>query len=74
MAHDDGSSSLSLFCVVEFVLDCATMLDFRDTALVWPYLILCYLAPIAMIGCTLRLGRRHGVVTPGTRFLFLLVT
>jgi len=65
---------LILFCVVEFVLDYVLKLDFRNTALLWPYLILFYLALIAMIGYAFGVGKPYGFATLGTYFLNLLAT
>ena len=65
---------LILFCVVELVLEYVLKLDFRKTALLWPYLILYYLALITMIGYAFGVGKSYGFVTLGTYFLNLLAT
>jgi len=65
---------LVLFCILELVLDYVLKLDFRNTALLWPYLALFYLAVLALIGYSFSLGKSYGFVTLGTYFLSLLAT
>jgi len=65
---------LILFCVVELVLDYVLKLDFRNTALLWPYLISYYLAVIAMMGYAFGVGKSYGLITLGTYALNLLAT
>lgn len=65
---------LVLFCVVELVLDYVLKLDFRNTALLWPYLISYYLAVIAMMGYAFGVGKSYGLITLGTYVINLLAT
>jgi hypothetical protein len=65
---------LILFCVVELVLDYILKLDFRNTALLWPYLISYYLAVIAMMGYAFGVGKSYGLITLGTYVINLLAT
>ena len=65
---------LILFCVVELLLDYILRLDFRNTALLWPYLMMFYLALVAMIGYAFGVGKSYGLITVGTYFLNLLAT
>ena len=65
---------LVVFLCVEVVLDYILGLDFRHTRLLWPYLLLFYLAVNAMIGYAFLVGRAYGFVTLATYFLCLLAT
>ena len=65
---------LILFCLVELLLDYILKLDFRNTALCWPYIALYYLALLGMIGYSFSLGKAYGFITLSTYFLGLLAT
>jgi hypothetical protein len=67
-------SILILFLAVELFLDTILRLDFRKTRLLWPYLLLYYLALMAMIGYSFLIGAAFGFVTLGTYFLNLIST
>jgi len=62
------------FCVVEYTVDYARKIDFRDRRAMKPYLILFYLALMAMIGYAFLLGRSYGYVTLATYFLHMGAT
>ncbi len=67
-------SILILFLAIELLLDYILMLNFRRTRLLWPYLLLYYLALMAMIGYSFAMGKSFGFITLGTYFLNLLAT
>ena len=58
-----------LFCAVEYIVDYARKVEFRTTRAMKPYLILFYLALMAMVGYSFLLGRTFGYVTLATYFL-----
>jgi hypothetical protein len=63
---------LIIYCVVELLFDYLLTLDFRQTALLWPYLALFYLGAMAMIGYSFLVSRAYGFTTLITYFLGLL--
>ncbi len=65
---------LVLFCIVELILDYILKLEFRKTALLWPYIALFYLATIGMVGYAFAIGKKYGFVTLFTYFLNLAAT
>ncbi len=65
---------LILFCILELLFDYVLKLEFRETALLWPYLGTFYLALMGMIGYSFSIGKGYGFVTLGTYFLNLLAT
>jgi len=67
-------SILILFLAVELLLDYILKVNFRKTRLLWPYLLLYYLAMMAMIGYSFILGKTYGFVTLGTYFIGLFAT
>jgi len=62
------------FCVVEYLLDYALKINFRNSRAVRPYLILFYLALLALIGYSFLLGKTYGYATLATYFLQLGAT
>ncbi len=62
---------LILFLKIELFFDYILKLNFRKTRLLWPYLLLYYLA---MIGYTFLISKPFGFVTLGTYFLGLFAT
>ncbi|MAG36867.1 MAG: hypothetical protein CL878_11585 [Dehalococcoidia bacterium] len=67
-------SLLVAFLLVELFLDYILKLDFRNTALLWPYLGIYYLALMAMIGYSFGIGRPYGFATLTTYFVNLFAT
>ena len=67
-------SVLMLYLIIELLLDHILKLDFRHTSLLWPYLLVFYVALMAMIGYSFLIKRSYGFVTLGTYFLSLLAT
>ena len=65
---------LVLFLLVEYVLDYWLRLDFRHTRLLWPYLLLFYVAVNAMTGYAFLVGTLQGAITLVTYFVCLLAT
>jgi hypothetical protein len=63
-----------LFLKVEFLFDYVLKWNFRKTRWLWPYLLLYYLAQMAMIGYSFLIGRPYGFITLGTYFLCLFAT
>ncbi len=67
-------SLLVLHLALELLLDYVLAVNFRQTRLLWPYLLIFYLAQMGMIGYSFAIGRALGFVTLGTYFLSLLAT
>jgi len=65
---------LILFFVVELAFDYIFKLDFRNTALRWPYITIFYLGLIGMIGYSFSIGKPYGFVTLASYFLSLFAT
>jgi hypothetical protein len=65
---------LILFLVIEMLFDYVLKLDFRSTALLWPYLVVFYVALMGMIGYSFLIKKSFGYVTLCTYFLSLLAT
>ena len=65
---------LILFLKTELLFDYILKLNFRKTSLLWPYLLLFYLAMMAMIGYSFSIGNSYGFITLGTYFLGLFAT
>ncbi len=65
---------LVAFLLLEMVLDYILKLDFRNTWMLGPYLLLYYLALMGMIGYTFRIDRPFGFITLITYFLQLGAT
>ena len=63
-----------LYAIVEFIFDYILKLNFRNTFLLWPYLLLFYLSQWGMIGFTFIISRTYGFITLVTYFLNLLAT
>ncbi len=67
-------SFLVLFAAVELALDYVLKSDFRGTPLVWPYIVLYYLALLGMVGYSFLASRTFGFITLSTYFLNLFAT
>ncbi len=67
-------SLLILYLLIELLFDYILKLDFRSTALLWPYLLVFYVALMAMIGYSFLIKKSFGFITLGTYFLSLLAT
>jgi CDP-diglyceride synthetase len=65
---------LALYLVIELLFDYVLKLDFRNTALLWPYLAVFYVALMAMVGYSFLIKKAFGYVTLCTYFLCLLAT
>ena len=65
---------LLAFFLVELALDYILELDFRNTRLLWPYLLLYYLSMMAMIGYSFGIGEIFGFITLATYFISLGAT
>jgi len=63
-----------VFCVVEYLVDYALKINFRGRRPMKPYLLLFYLALMAMIGYSFLLGKTYGYVTLATYFLHMAAT
>lgn len=63
-----------IYLVIEFLLDYVLKLNFRQTALLGPYLLTYYLALFAMIGYTFLAGKTCGYITLVTYFINLGAT
>jgi hypothetical protein len=60
---------LFLFLILEIILDYVLTIDFRYTALLGPYLLLYYVAILAMVGYSFIVEKKFGFITLGTYFL-----
>ena len=58
-----------LFCIVELLLDYILKFDFRHSSLLWPYLIVYYIALLGLIGYSFGMGKVYGFITLFTYFL-----
>jgi CDP-diglyceride synthetase len=65
---------LALYLAIELLFDYILKLDFRTTALLWPYLLVFYVALMAMVGYSFLIKRSFGFITLGTYFLSLMAT
>ncbi len=65
---------LILFCIVELLLDYILQIQFRDTPLLWPYIIPLYLGQLGMIGYSFLIRRIYGFITLGTYFMTLFAS
>jgi hypothetical protein len=65
---------LIVFLIVELLLDYVLQLPFRETRLLWPYLILFYFSAWMMIGYSFQVSRRYGFITLVTYFISLAAT
>ena len=65
---------LVAFLIVELLFDTVVKLEFRNTRLLWPYLLLYYLALMGMIGYCFQVGVVYGFITLATYFLNLFAT
>jgi hypothetical protein len=65
---------LIVFCAIELLFDYILRLDFRNTALLWPYLLAFYGGQIGMVGYAFSIGKRQGFITLATYFLSLGAT
>ena len=63
-----------LYAVIELLFDYILKLEFRKTALLWPYLLIYYTALNGMIGYTFLVNRVFGFVTLSTYFINLFAT
>ena len=62
------------FLVLEFILDYVLKLNFRETFLLWPYLLVYYVSLMGMIGYSFMINRTYGFITLITYFLQLFAT
>ena len=65
---------LIVFLIVELLLDYVLQIPFRETRLLWPYLVLFYLSAWLMIGYTFLVSKPYGFITLVTYFISLAAT
>jgi hypothetical protein len=65
---------LLAFMLVELLLDYILRIEFRQTRLLGPYLLLYYAALMGMIGYAFQVRTAYGFATLGTYFISLLAT
>ena len=58
-----------VFLILAVVLDYLLKINFRNTWLLGPYLLLYYLSIMGMIGYAFRMGKRQGIITLFTYFM-----
>jgi len=59
----------SVFLVIELILDYILQIEFRNTYLLTPYLILYYVSILGMIGYSFLTEKKFGAITLATYFL-----
>ena len=67
-------SLMIAFLVLELILDYFLKIDFRNTRLLGPYLLLYYAAILGMIGYTFQIGKIYGFITLLTYFMNQIAT
>lgn len=65
---------LVAFLILEVVLDYILKLEFRNTRLLGPYLLMYYASILGMIGYAFRISKAHGFVTLITYFINQIAT
>jgi hypothetical protein len=60
---------LGIFLILEVVLDYILKLEFRNTPILGPYLLLYYVSILGMIGYSFRVEKKFGFITLVTYFL-----
>ena len=65
---------LIAFLILELILDYILQIDFRNTRLLGPYLLLYYLAILGMIGYSFQIGKTYGLITLLTYFINQIAT
>ena len=63
-----------LFFIVELLLDYILRIDFRNTALVGPYILFYYVGLWGLIGYAFRFDKKWGFVTLATYFLNMILS
>ena len=58
-----------IFLIVDVILDYVLKIDFRNTGLLTPYLILYYISILGMIGYSFLVEKKYGFITLVTYFL-----
>jgi hypothetical protein len=67
-------SLMIAFLILELILDYILQIDFRNTRLLGPYLLLYYAAILGLIGYTFQIGKRYGFITLLTYFMNQIAT
>jgi polyferredoxin len=62
------------FCIVEYLVDYALKVEFRDTRAMKPYLVLYYVSLMGLIGYSFLVGKTYGSVTLLTYFVHMGAT
>ena len=65
---------LILYCLTELLFDYILKLEFRNTWLLWPYVVIFYAGLWGMIGYSFLMGKIYGFITLGTYFINLFAT
>lgn len=65
---------LILYCLTELLFDYILNLEFRNTWLLWPYVVIFYAGLWGMIGYSFLMGKIFGFITLGTYFINLFAT
>lgn len=64
----------AVFLVLEILLDYILKIEFRNTRLLGPYLLLYYASLFGMIGYTFQMGKTYGFITLVTYFIHQIAT
>jgi hypothetical protein len=60
--------------MLEILLDCICKIEFRNTRLLGPYLLMYYTSLFGMIGYPFQIGTTYGVITLVTYFIHQIAT
>ena len=63
-----------LFMIIELILDYIVVLDFRNTIIHGPYVLLYYIGAWALIGYSFRFEKKWGFITLGTYFIMMILS
>ncbi len=63
-----------LFMIIELMLDYIFVLDFRNSIIVGPYILLYYIGAWGLIGYSFRFEKMWGFITLGTYFLMMIIS
>jgi len=63
-----------LFMTIELILDYIFVLDFRNTIIAGPYVLLYYIGAWGLIGYSFRFEKKWGFITLGTYFIMMILS
>lgn len=63
-----------LFMIIELILDYILVIDFRNTIIAGPYVLLYYIGAWGLIGYCFRFEKKWGFITLGTYFIMMILS